>query len=1038
MLAREQIAVLLSDAKWVILSCLVFSALLLIPDQTLELYRIIYFASPLEAPRGFLYLHLPVVLIGLSVWFAAEQVAVASRGRFAAPARSFEIAAAALPLLLGALPLIACTLGLFDAVPIRLDTDQDATRLPGAIWERLAGHLDDLTVRLVRGGVVQAIFAVVLAAVEWWLAARMPIFTERLNKSYFGRISGVLSALALIVAVTGAFYLWPVMLPRLIGTFGIVALFAVCILAFVINVTLLSIRWRLPLIALACLLVVVCALDSLNDNHAIRLVARSNPAALQAADAASADSQFAAWIEHRPDRQNYANDGDEFPVYIIAAQGGGIYAAYQTATFLARMQDICPAFRHHLFAISSVSGGSVGAAVFAAALDAYDHDLLELTPDEASRKAKPIGDLDPCPAISAYRTSPRVPAPPDVPGPLERAVRRALEHDFLAPLVAAALFMDYTQRFVPAAIPAFDRARSLEYALEQAGTDMAKATAAPDDVEAHNAFAHSILDLWSPDRSMPALLMNATDAASGRRFVISPFRVIAPSPLGETPTVLDYQFFNEHLPEPDRARDIRLSTAAFVSARFPWVTPAATVIYGESERLRLVDGGYVDNSGVETALDLNDAIAYAVDRRDAEKTKPKLRLNLVVLSGGDFPVRQSYSFGDLMEPLRALLSTERSRGYVAIDRARQDFRPYSVVSDYVFDGQRLSVQAETLKKVRLDNRFYRLPLGWSLSEDTREIIEAQSGRHWECLPGDNFEQAQAGLAQSDCVELLIYYELNKALTSDSRSRVGTQIAIANYLAKKEKVVSKAGGDENRIINCYQRTTKRTVNLEQAGNIRALIRQWRDQHQDPDEQALLAFVLATAAFESTDFRAREQSLSYMSVDELLKAWGTNAAFRNVSRADLEKYVRDPVDVAEKLDGGKLGNGAGNGDAWRYRPRGLAYVRGRADYQEVADSLQIKDLVDDPDLLLIPDINARSFFYFYFKTDSVPVLARALRNIDWQNVRATDPAVKSALEIVERDAQRSYSNDDSSDIIEKTRVFSTCIASAGMTETRASRR
>ena len=51
----------------------------------------------------------------------------------------------------------------------------------------------------------------------------------------------------------------------------------------------------------------------------------------------------------------------------------------------------------------------------------------------------------------------------------------------------------------------------------------------------------------------------------------------------------------------DRANplNLRLSTAAGISARFPWVTPAATVwvkdegLFGPVDRIRLVDGGYV-------------------------------------------------------------------------------------------------------------------------------------------------------------------------------------------------------------------------------------------------------------------------------------------------------------------------------------------------------------------------------------------------------------------------------------------------------------
>ena len=59
-----------------------------------------------------------------------------------------------------------------------------------------------------------------------------------------------------------------------------------------------------------------------------------------------------------------------------------------------------------------------------------------------------------------------------------------------------------------------------------------------------------------------------------------------------------------------------LSSAAFISARFPWVSPAATVkvtnpCFGQSDLVRLVDGGYLDNSGVETALGLIERLRRA-------------------------------------------------------------------------------------------------------------------------------------------------------------------------------------------------------------------------------------------------------------------------------------------------------------------------------------------------------------------------------------------------------------------------------------------
>ncbi len=73
-------------------------------------------------------------------------------------------------------------------------------------------------------------------------------------------------------------------------------------------------------------------------------------------------SAFSAWLKARNTGQ------DHYPVFILAAQGGGIYAASSTAAFLASMQDHCPTFASHVFAISAVSGGSVGASLFNAAL----------------------------------------------------------------------------------------------------------------------------------------------------------------------------------------------------------------------------------------------------------------------------------------------------------------------------------------------------------------------------------------------------------------------------------------------------------------------------------------------------------------------------------------------------------------------------------------------------------------------------------------------------------------------------------------------
>src|SRR5262249_39717770 len=74
---------------------------------------------------------------------------------------------------------------------------------------------------------------------------------------------------------------------------------------------------------------------------------------------------FYQWYDKREDREHFAEKGKPYPVYIVAAEGGGMYAGYHVASFLGRMQDFCPNFAEHTFAVSSVSGGSLGAGVFA-------------------------------------------------------------------------------------------------------------------------------------------------------------------------------------------------------------------------------------------------------------------------------------------------------------------------------------------------------------------------------------------------------------------------------------------------------------------------------------------------------------------------------------------------------------------------------------------------------------------------------------------------------------------------------------------------
>jgi hypothetical protein len=270
-----------------------------------------------------------------------------------------------------------------------------------------------------------------------------------------------------------------------------------------------------------------------------------------------------------------------YPVFIVTAQGGGIYAAYNAAVFLSRMEDLCPDFHNHVFAISSVSGGSIGAAAFAAALDAGG----------ASPPAKQL-DSDPCPRITTFLSNAHPEDTLDDVGAYEQKAEAAMSADFLSPLIAAALFPDFSQLMLPHPVGVFDRARALEYTLEDATDRMYRQQAGGEKT---NILKTAFQDYWKPEGAIPALLINATDSGSGKRIVISPFDFegdMSPSSAAC------------RLVAPGSLKRFAISTAAFISARFPWVSPAAsTDIINNcmaktdddrqkpTTKIRLVDGG---------------------------------------------------------------------------------------------------------------------------------------------------------------------------------------------------------------------------------------------------------------------------------------------------------------------------------------------------------------------------------------------------------------------------------------------------------------
>jgi predicted acylesterase/phospholipase RssA len=109
----------------------------------------------------------------------------------------------------------------------------------------------------------------------------------------------------------------------------------------------------------------------------------------------------------------------------------------------------------------------------------------------------------------------------------------------------------------------------------------------------------------SPENSMPALLLNATIVETGKPLVFS--TTDFPRKSDTRGLVNFYDLFQD----PHRGYDIRVNTAARLSASFPYVAPAArsNVTHPSVPDYHIVDGGYYDNYGIVSLLGwLQDAI----------------------------------------------------------------------------------------------------------------------------------------------------------------------------------------------------------------------------------------------------------------------------------------------------------------------------------------------------------------------------------------------------------------------------------------------
>lgn len=1052
---REPFA-FMGDIRWIIALSLLLSVVLCLPAQIQELYRIA------ADDIGWITFKewIAVGAIAAAIWAGAFQVATESRQKPDATSNSVIYVVG--PALLGAFPILAMMVGQLLSLPSSVAGIEEIGSVFRVEDQALVGERRMLPLFAVC--IAFALVAFFILTVRVGKKEHVFQLSRQMNATYFSRNRFFGLTIVGIVVLTTAFIYFPYWLAQFFGSFGVLALFTACVVGVLTHFALLTIKHSIPFLPLVFgPLLVVTALSGC-DNHELR------PAAEAKGDDTriSASTAFQNWLR-QPSRVAEAARVGEFPVFIVTAQGGGIYAAHNAARFLARMQDLCPAFREHLFAISSVSGGSVGAATFAAALHA---DNTKPSLDVSAKQS--------CEKIAKFLGGTTKFEELDVPGPVEQRVASILSTDFLSPLVSGFLFSDFTQLFTPIAVPFFDRARFLEYTLEHAADRVLKSQKSTS--ERSNLLSSDFQSHWAPDNNMPALLLNTTDVGSGKRVVIAPFDINPQHPKDSGLCTLaklerDAQDDKKVV---SHSLHVPLSTAAFASARFPWVTPAATAKLKNDcitahPRARLVDGGYAENSGIETAFDL----IAELKKTEWGAADPKFRIYVFSLANSDYPDHGTFSFGEAMEPIRAMFSTQGSPTSIALKRAEEIDR--LAVSDAAPAKPRMPI----FGRADITGLFYSLPLGWTLSEKTGEIISESSGRYWDCVPDQKFNQSRdkhsnviqsrekqrsAGGRQSnaDCLQIRMFHLLNGDDARAFETFAKSEEAIGRYrnqldaekaasvkipprpllVCYEEKLQERGRIAHQKRMDNYEEKLAKTpkddppapippyreshLSYFQADQVKTLLQEWdRLEEKDPH---IIAYILGSVSYDSVDFTHTSENFWFSDVSQIPRPWldrlnQTNAALIAAGQQpiDVTSLLRHPEQFANAVLGSKdneFKNRPGTNDGWVYRLRGMYQLVGLEQYREATEKVKQLgqlpglDLVNFPDALWDPRISAKVTFArlrtHKFANRTVFEMLKDDK-LDWKAVRS-----------LQRDMDRSATAAQAVD--ERSKMFLGCIEKA----------
>jgi hypothetical protein len=397
----------------------------------------------------------------------------------------------------------------------------------------------------------------------------------------------------------------------------------------------------------------------------------------------------------------------ECPIIVVSANGGGIQSAAWTARVLSGLAEQfekkgernLDRFLHSIRLISSVSGGSVGTMFFVNAIQ---------PPGATTRQS------------------------------FAEVVRES-EESGLSEVVWGMAYPDLLHAFFPwlRRDLLLDRGHALEETWVKAAASSHPSSSLADGLLEWN---RGVEEGWRP-----ATIFNSTFAESGERLQISttPAGVMINGklPVGRK------EFFYLY------DTDIRIATAARLSASYPYVSPATRPFYAAGSpvfkdqpsdyaHLHAVDGGYFDNSGL---CALTEWLNEALEERASVPGRAPGKEEILVLEIRGFPegTNAQYKvnrgwFYQLYAPLSTLL------GVWTAGQAATNVTEFDLLAKY-WSRRGIDLipvifqpDASIYSKAKAQGKRGVLPLSWHLRKDDKDLIE--EAWDYECQHNTNCKQ----------------------------------------------------------------------------------------------------------------------------------------------------------------------------------------------------------------------------------------------------------------------------------------------------------